>query len=606
MVLKKAITSKSFAKKPMKVRNRVRKKQLLMIQRGWMIADRNAKYFDLANAIIRNKLGLWEELEEYLIEFGKLTNNYKELLMEDDFRTFQSVTDAANKNNRFYFFKHEVYDSFVHDAEYVGAVHGNWHQTKVQPDVPPRIKPKKPKAKTKRKFGTKNTSYLIQKIKDTARYQEKLFANREIERLVIVDRVIFEKLDTSNVAELEFDISSHKKHTKTVKRKSLLGGGSTLSVMNRKLVLEFISKSVNKLEIHQGQRFYVEKGSGQDIECSGDFCIIETGHPKTNRWIQIKFYIPPVDLAVPIIIGSKDFNRLGIHTFIKLERVEGDVDRKDDANTVVSRVTLKPMNPLKIKKRFEHFANRELMGLGEKDDEDILYQMSVGMRDRAEKPQDVASLRTADDDWIEEDPDKDQLMDLTEIKGKRVAVHVQQEIRDTLQSLFDDWGMAAAMRLKRMLIKYYLCLSEHKFDFGTFNGLEYEIPLNDEWDGKAIRRNSYNGQSPDDLELAEAWCNEPVERGFLERYRVPCGCAGFVVTNNDGSKRLVIDYGPINKFTVPLSYPCPDINNVILGLQGMNCFSQFHITKACITSRSPRRTGRKRRSSCRPAPSLGR
>ena len=174
------------------------------------------------------------------------------------------------------------------------------------------------------------------------------------------------------MAELEFDISPHKKHTKTVKRKSLLDGGSTLSVMNRKLVLEFISKSVNKLEIHQGQRFYVENGSGQDIEYSGDFCIIETRHPKTNRWIQIKFYIPPVDLAVPIIIGSKDLNRLGIHTFIKLERVEEDVELKDDANTVVSRVTLKPMDPLKIKKRFEHFADRELMGLDEKDDEDIL------------------------------------------------------------------------------------------------------------------------------------------------------------------------------------------------------------------------------------------
>ena len=206
--------------------------------------------------------------------------------------------------------------------------------------------------------------------------------------------------------------------------------------------------------------------------------------------------------------------------------------------------------------------------------------MSVGMRDRAEKPQDVASLRTADDDWIEEDPDKDELMDLTEIKGKRVAVHVQQEIRDTLQRVFDDWGMAAAMRLKRMLIKYYLCLSEHKFDFGTFNGLEYEIPLNEEWDGKAIRRNSYNGQSPGDLEWAAAWCDELVERGGFGALSRPLGCAGFVVTNNDGSKRLVIDYGPINKFTVPLSYPCPDINNVILGFQGMNCFSQFDITKA--------------------------
>ena len=139
----------------MKVRKRVRKKKLLMIQRGRMIARRNAKYFDLANAIIRNKWGRWEELEEYLIELGKLTNNYHEPLTEDDFRTFQSVTDAANKNNRFFFFKHEVYDSFVHDPKYVGAVHGNWQQTKVQPDVPPRIKPKKPKAKTKRKFGTK-------------------------------------------------------------------------------------------------------------------------------------------------------------------------------------------------------------------------------------------------------------------------------------------------------------------------------------------------------------------------------------------------------------------------------------------------------------------
>ena len=147
--------------------------------------------------------------------------------------------------------------------------------------------------------------------------------------------------------------------------------------------------------------------------------------------------------------------------------------------------------------------------------------MSVGNRERQQKPEGHADLRSEDDDWIQDEAERSELMDLSELKDKKVAIHVQQEIRDVLKKVFDNWGLSVANRLKKILVKYYSCLSEHKFDFGTFKALGYEIPMNKDWDGKPIFRKPYNGQNPDDLKWAEAWCEDLCEKGVMDHYWGP-------------------------------------------------------------------------------------
>ena len=89
-------------------------------------------------------------------------------------------------------------------------------------------------------------------------------------------------------------------------------------------------------------------------------------------------------------------------------------------------------------------------------------------------------------------------MDLSELKGSGVKHHVQQEIRDVLRDVCDRYDLEIADRLKTILLKYYAQLSDHKFDFGVYQGLEYEIPMTADWDGKPIHRRPYSGQSPAD------------------------------------------------------------------------------------------------------------
>ena len=75
-------------------------------------------------------------------------------------------------------------------------------------------------------------------------------------------------------------------------------------------------------------------------------------------------------------------------------------------------------------------------------------------------------------------------------------------------------------------------------------------------------------------------CDELLDVGLIDEYEGPWGLPAFLVKNNDGTWRMVIDYSRINKQTVDLSYPCPDLNEVLLGFHGKRIFSEFDITKA--------------------------
>ena len=383
--------------------------------------------------------------------------------------------------------------------------------------------------------------------------------------------------------DLDVSIRRSFKDRTVFKQRTLIDGGSTLCVINRTLAEQLISLSVNLLEIHEGRAFMVENGSAKDVEYDGHYITIPTKHPaQPRRWVPLRYYIPPVDLCIPIIIGDSARRKLGMATFVKLDRIEeimDDDEKGNDGDTVRTKVSIVPMDKAKITLKFDHHADRELMGLDEKLDESLLDQMSTGNRQRAQQPLPSQDLQR-EDDWIVNHAEGAELMDLSELNGKSVATHVREEMKDVLKAVFEDYGLKAANRFKDILLNYYACLSEHKFDFGTFKGIKYSIPMKKEWNGQPMHRRPYNSHSPEDLRWAKEWCEQLVELGILEPYYGPWGQPGFVVTNNDGSKRLVIDYGPVNQMTQPLSYPCPDINQVVLGFQGMDCLSQFDICKA--------------------------
>jgi len=73
--------------------------------------------------------------------------------------------------------------------------------------------------------------------------------------------------------------------------------------------------------------------------------------------------------------------------------------------------------------------------------------------------------------------------------------------------------------------------------------------------------------------------DELLDLGIIEPSNSPWSSSGFVVPKKDGGYRFVIDYKPINKITVPDSYPIPRIDDILSLIGTSEYCSTFDLCK---------------------------
>src|SRR5438552_3529135 len=80
-----------------------------------------------------------------------------------------------------------------------------------------------------------------------------------------------------------------------------------------------------------------------------------------------------------------------------------------------------------------------------------------------------------------------------------------------------------------------------------------------------------------DLAEMKIQLQELLDKGFIRPSSSSWGCPAMFVDKKDQSKRLVVDYRPLNEVTVKNKYPLPDINILFDQLSGARVFSKIDL-----------------------------
>src|SRR6266508_4593519 len=83
--------------------------------------------------------------------------------------------------------------------------------------------------------------------------------------------------------------------------------------------------------------------------------------------------------------------------------------------------------------------------------------------------------------------------------------------------------------------------------------------------------------SQNDLAEMKVQLQELLDKGFIRPSSLSWGCPAMFVDKKDQTKRLVVDYGPLNEVTVENKYPLPDINILFDQLAGAKVFSKIDL-----------------------------
>src|SRR5207237_2942308 len=83
--------------------------------------------------------------------------------------------------------------------------------------------------------------------------------------------------------------------------------------------------------------------------------------------------------------------------------------------------------------------------------------------------------------------------------------------------------------------------------------------------------------SQNDLAEMKVQLQELLDKGFIHPSSSSWGCPAMFVDKKDQSKRLVVDYRPLNEVTVKNKYPLPDINILFDQLAGAKVFSKINL-----------------------------
>ena len=81
---------------------------------------------------------------------------------------------------------------------------------------------------------------------------------------------------------------------------------------------------------------------------------------------------------------------------------------------------------------------------------------------------------------------------------------------------------------------------------------------------------------PDQKELS-SFLTENLAKGYIRESNSPQTSPVFFVGKKDGSKRMVIDYRYLNKYTVKNNYPIPLIGELVDKLKGCNWFTKLDL-----------------------------
>src|SRR5436190_12548579 len=82
---------------------------------------------------------------------------------------------------------------------------------------------------------------------------------------------------------------------------------------------------------------------------------------------------------------------------------------------------------------------------------------------------------------------------------------------------------------------------------------------------------------PNDLAKMKVQLQELLDKGFIRPSSSSWGCPAMFVDKKDQTKRLVVDYRPLNEVTVNNKYPLPDINILFDQLASAKVFSKIDL-----------------------------
>ena len=152
-------------------------------------------------------------------------------------------------------------------------------------------------------------------------------------------------------------------------------------------------------------------------------------------------------------------------------------------------------------------------------------------------------------------------------------------IRAQIQDVYNRRGFSTALKFKELLEKYIDRIGRTKFDIGRIQDIEYEIKLKQNYE--PIVEQPKKLQPEHEQEVYE-YLQLCLKYGIIRKATTqhPYGARVFVVVNGDGSTRLVCNYKPINQGTEDLSYPTPDVQDIISKFHGKTIYSKIDIIKA--------------------------
>ena len=79
----------------------------------------------------------------------------------------------------------------------------------------------------------------------------------------------------------------------------------------------------------------------------------------------------------------------------------------------------------------------------------------------------------------------------------------------------------------------------------------------------------------EELKELKLQLQEMLEKGFIRPRVSPWGAPVLFVKKKDGTLRLCIGYGQLNKLTIKNKYPLPRIDDLLDQLKGVSIFSKI-------------------------------